>query len=248
MSTVGSWLRKWWRGGDGSSQDETAHGPLEMFAVQVLYERYGREIYARAAVDAAFSTAVSDLAAEIREDLKHDGPPMARLLTDKTALTYYLLGHSHAVLAGLLEAALRPDASTPAAVDPDFAAVRLGAMFHLAFDGGLLQLPGPGDALARRHQVAPKTIRRVLDAAGARNLPDQLDAPPTNTGEQPRLLGPHHGPAHTPSRRAGAERRPCRGRPDRAQGAPRVRRPCHSRSGHPPASVMTCENPSARRI
>ncbi|MFG6200517.1 recombinase family protein [Nonomuraea sp. JJY05] len=39
-------------------------------------------------------------------------------------------------------------------------------------------------ALARRHQVAPKTIRRILDAAGARNLPDQLDAPPTNAGEQ----------------------------------------------------------------
>ncbi|MFB4274593.1 DUF6401 family natural product biosynthesis protein [Nonomuraea sp. MTCD27] len=117
-----------------------------MFAVQVLYQQYGQDIYARAAVDAAFSTAVTDLAAEIREDLKNAGPRMAKLLTDKTALTYYLLGHSHAVLAGLLEAAVRPDASTPAAVDPDFAAVRLGAMFHLAFDGGLLQLPAQGDA------------------------------------------------------------------------------------------------------
>ncbi|GAA2277652.1 hypothetical protein GCM10010149_21370 [Nonomuraea roseoviolacea subsp. roseoviolacea] len=39
-------------------------------------------------------------------------------------------------------------------------------------------------ALARKHRVAPKTIRRVLDAAGARNLPD---APPTNTGEQHRM-------------------------------------------------------------
>ncbi|MEO3876380.1 recombinase family protein [Nonomuraea sp. B12E4] len=47
-------------------------------------------------------------------------------------------------------------------------------------------------ALARRHQVAPKTIRRILDAASARNLPDQLDAPPTDTGEQHRVpaLGP----------------------------------------------------------
>ncbi|MEU5866967.1 hypothetical protein ABZ815_37720 [Nonomuraea sp. NPDC047529] len=42
-------------------------------------------------------------------------------------------------------------------------------------------------ALARKHQVAHKTIRRVLDAAGARNMPDQLDAPPTNTGEQYRV-------------------------------------------------------------
>ncbi|MEU7748082.1 recombinase family protein [Nonomuraea sp. NPDC049158] len=39
-------------------------------------------------------------------------------------------------------------------------------------------------ALARRHQVAPKTIRRVLDAAGARDLPDQLDAPSADTGER----------------------------------------------------------------
>ncbi|MEV4458558.1 recombinase family protein [Microbispora sp. NPDC049633] len=33
-------------------------------------------------------------------------------------------------------------------------------------------------ALAREHHVAPKTIRRVLDAAHARRLPDQLDALP----------------------------------------------------------------------
>ncbi|MFD9950329.1 hypothetical protein ACFWYW_56630 [Nonomuraea sp. NPDC059023] len=41
----------------------------------------------------------------------------------------------------LLEQALRPGA---AATDPDFAAVRLGALFQLAFDGGLLRLPTPG--------------------------------------------------------------------------------------------------------
>ncbi|MGX1675250.1 hypothetical protein [Streptomyces sp. NPDC055400] len=33
-------------------------------------------------------------------------------------------------------------------------------------------------ALARQHQVDPKTIRRVLDAAGARELPEQLDVLP----------------------------------------------------------------------
>lgn len=36
------------------------------------------------------------------------------------------------------------------------------------------------------------TIRRVLDAVGARNLPDPLDAPPTDSSEQHRVpaLGP----------------------------------------------------------
>jgi hypothetical protein len=38
-------------------------------------------------------------------------------------------------------------------------------------------------ALARQHQVAPKTIRRVLDAAGARDLPGPLDMPPVSPGE-----------------------------------------------------------------
>ncbi|MFB4310284.1 helix-turn-helix domain-containing protein [Actinomadura sp. GTD37] len=37
-------------------------------------------------------------------------------------------------------------------------------------------------ALAREHHVAPKTIRRVLDAAHARQLPDQLDALPVPEG------------------------------------------------------------------
>ncbi|WP_433213436.1 recombinase family protein [Microtetraspora malaysiensis] len=39
-------------------------------------------------------------------------------------------------------------------------------------------------ALARKHQVAPKTIRRVLDAAGARNLPIPLDLAPADSGGQ----------------------------------------------------------------
>ncbi|WP_433381404.1 recombinase family protein [Streptosporangium sp. CA-115845] len=38
-------------------------------------------------------------------------------------------------------------------------------------------------ALARRHQVAPKTIRRVLDAARARELPNYLAMAPADTGE-----------------------------------------------------------------
>ncbi|MEU9315041.1 hypothetical protein [Streptomyces sp. NPDC048295] len=39
-------------------------------------------------------------------------------------------------------------------------------------------------ALARQHQVGPKTIRRVLDAAGARKLPEQLDVIPDLATEQ----------------------------------------------------------------
>ncbi|MGP3961783.1 recombinase family protein [Nonomuraea sp. 3N208] len=63
-------------------------------------------------------------------------------------------------------------------------------------------------ALARKYQVAPKTIRRVLDAAGARALPDRL--------------------AIAPPRSAGAKRCPRRRhRPGRAQGLPVVRHPHH---------------------
>jgi hypothetical protein len=60
-------------------------------------------------------------------------------------------------------------------------------------------------ALARQHQVAPKSIRRILDNARARELPDQLDtlsaagepapAPtppdPAVTLDLPRLLADH---------------------------------------------------------
>jgi DNA invertase Pin-like site-specific DNA recombinase len=38
-------------------------------------------------------------------------------------------------------------------------------------------------ALARQHRVAPKTIRRILDAAGARPLPDLLDFVPLTSDE-----------------------------------------------------------------
>ncbi|MFF0249952.1 recombinase family protein [Streptosporangium sandarakinum] len=71
----------------------------------------------------------------------------------------------------------------PAAIDQDKAA----AIVEEYRQGAAVK------ALARRHQVAPKTIRRALDAAGARNMPDQLDAPPpTDSGERHRVpaLGP----------------------------------------------------------
>ncbi|MFF7369822.1 recombinase family protein [Streptomyces tricolor] len=73
----------------------------------------------------------------------------------------------------------------PAALDPDQAAKVVEAF-------------GEGTAvkaLARQHQVDPKTIRRVLDAAGARELPEQLDVPPDPdpviTLDLPGLLADH---------------------------------------------------------
>ncbi|MGW3958049.1 hypothetical protein ACWEKM_46000 [Streptomyces sp. NPDC004752] len=45
-------------------------------------------------------------------------------------------------------------------------------------------------ALARRHQVDPKTIRRVLDAAGARELPERLDVAPADPGDDRLALTP----------------------------------------------------------
>ena len=83
-------------------------------------------------------------------DLEQSEPRLSKTFAGKagkTALNFYLLGHAHAMLDGMLEVAVRPGAPTSlAAVDPDFAAVRLGAMFHLAVDGGLLRLPSIADA------------------------------------------------------------------------------------------------------
>ncbi|MFG6200022.1 hypothetical protein [Nonomuraea sp. JJY05] len=131
-----------------------------MFAVRTLYDQFGREIYARAAADPTFSAAISAQVAELRE-LEESEPQLSKLLSGKSgkvALDFYLLGDTHAVLTGLLEAALRPDARTPASVDPDFAAVRLGAVFPLAFDGGRpLRPPLPDD---RCSTARPGTQRR----------------------------------------------------------------------------------------
>ncbi|MEV4080267.1 hypothetical protein AB0J43_08260 [Nonomuraea fuscirosea] len=146
MSTWGAWLQKWRAGGNRASGETSGDGLLDLFSVQALYDRYGRAIYARAAADAAFSAAISDMVATIQESPQQKGPRVAKLLTDKTGLTFYLLGHTHTVLASLLDASVRPDSPSPASADPDFAVIRLGALFHLAFDGGLLQLPDHGEA------------------------------------------------------------------------------------------------------
>ncbi|MGW4438101.1 helix-turn-helix domain-containing protein [Streptomyces sp. NPDC004596] len=66
----------------------------------------------------------------------------------------------------------------PSALDPDEAA-DVGAAYG---EGAAVK------ALARRHQVAPKTIRRVLGAAGARELLEQLD--PSAPGEQQATPAP----------------------------------------------------------
>ncbi|MET9340752.1 DUF6401 family natural product biosynthesis protein [Nonomuraea sp. NPDC003804] len=169
---------------------------METFAVQTLYDKYGRELYARAAADPAFSAAISELAAAIRHELEQEGPRVAKLLTRKQNLNSYLQGHSHALLACLLEAALRPDADTLAATDPDFAAVRLGALFHLAFDGGLLQLPaqtsqalpdlrGEGHGRPVRHRDAS-----VPGLPGHVPPDRRQDAHPVERGRRDRRTGP----------------------------------------------------------
>jgi len=70
----------------------------------------------------------------------------------------------------------------PIALDEDQAA----AVVEAYRDGAAVK------ALARRHQVAPKTIRRILDAAAARELPDELDTLPIEANE------PHQVPAPSP--------------------------------------------------
>ncbi|MGV9386726.1 recombinase family protein [Nonomuraea sp. NPDC003707] len=64
--------------------------------------------------------------------------------------------------------------SRPAAIDQDKAA----AIVQAYRQGAAVK------ALARQHRVAPKTIRRVLDTAGARDLPDPLDMLLADSGEQ----------------------------------------------------------------
>jgi hypothetical protein len=110
-----------------------------------LYERYGREIYARAAADPAFSEANAALVAEIRRMQREE--PRAKRLGKGQALNAFLLGYAHALLMELLDAAVRTDdgpggPSSPAD-DGTWAAIRLGAMFQMAFDGGLLKLAPP---------------------------------------------------------------------------------------------------------
>ncbi|GAA3606183.1 hypothetical protein GCM10022419_108800 [Nonomuraea rosea] len=90
---------------------------------------------------------------------------MAKLLTDKTAPTYCLLGHTHAVLACLLEAAVRPDAPTPAAIDPDFATVRR----HVP--SGLRRRPAAAARPGRRRspirpRLSPRTYDRLVRGMG----------------------------------------------------------------------------------
>lgn len=68
----------------------------------------------------------------------------------------------------------------PAALDPSTATALVAAYRQ----GAAVK------ALARQHRVAPKTIRRVLDAAGARYLPGPLDMPPTCPDELDDVLAP----------------------------------------------------------
>ncbi|MET7465062.1 recombinase family protein [Nonomuraea sp. NPDC005501] len=68
----------------------------------------------------------------------------------------------------------------PAALDPSTATAIVAAYRQ----GAAVK------ALARQHRVAPKTIRRVLDAAGARYLSGPLDMPPIGPDELDDVLAP----------------------------------------------------------
>ncbi|WP_198422545.1 recombinase family protein [Streptomyces sp. QHH-9511] len=92
--------------------------------------------------------------------------------------------------------------SRPATLDPDQAA----KVVETFGEGAAVK------ALARRHQVDPKTIRRVLDAAGARDLPGQARRPPGR------------GRRATPAARAGPGDHPRPARPARRPPARSRRR------------------------
>ncbi|MEV0352210.1 recombinase family protein [Nonomuraea sp. NPDC050680] len=68
----------------------------------------------------------------------------------------------------------------PSALDPD----QTSAIVAAYREGTAVK------ALARQHQVAPKTIRRVLDAARARELPNQIYTHPNISDPEPDLPKP----------------------------------------------------------
>ncbi|RCG17277.1 hypothetical protein DQ384_39820 [Sphaerisporangium album] len=117
-------------------------GPEFTFAVQTLYRRYGQHIYARAAADPAFSEVIAARAEASRNLLReHPLPGRPGTHLQRMALCGYLLGQTHALLQELLDAAMDEDGGSSAGtLDGDSASVRLGAMFQLAFDAGLLKL------------------------------------------------------------------------------------------------------------
>ncbi|MFI6889938.1 hypothetical protein [Streptosporangium canum] len=141
--TMAGWWRAWWNGGPRAPEDEVPPGPEQAFAVRELYRRYGQRIYARAAADPAFSAAIAAREAAIRDLLREDPlPRMPGRRAEKMGLNFYLLGQTHALLQDLLDAAIdsEDDASPALSGRGDSVSVRMGAMFQLAFDGGLLTL------------------------------------------------------------------------------------------------------------
>lgn len=141
---MAGWLHPGQGGGDDTPHDDVPAGPAETFAVQALYRRYGQRIYARAAADPAFSAAIASQEEAIREEMLRI-PRRWTKVTRKAALNGYLLGHAHALLQELLEAAVDAEASGTSATltGGDWVMVRLGALFQLAFAEGLLTLREP---------------------------------------------------------------------------------------------------------
>lgn len=133
---MAGWLHPGQGGGDDTPHDDVPAGPAETFAVQALYRRYGQRIYARAAIASQEEA--------IREEMLRI-PRRWTKVTRKAALNGYLLGHAHALLQKLLEAAVDAVASGTSATltGGDWVMVRLGALFQLAFAEGLLALREP---------------------------------------------------------------------------------------------------------
>jgi hypothetical protein len=113
--------------------------PEETFAIQTLYARHGQQIYARAAADPSFSTAIAAEVSHLRTVLQENPMPApSRQVTES-----YLLGLAHGTLMGLLDVSLTSDSNMDGIREA--VAVRLGAMFQLGFDEGLLQLTAGRD-------------------------------------------------------------------------------------------------------
>jgi hypothetical protein len=112
---------------------------MRAVAVQTLYDRYGADLYARAAADPALGAAIAEYAEAMRAMMEEAEPgerPAGPL--DWQA---YLMRHTHALLIRLLDDAVEAGLTErPGAVDGREVLAELGALFQLGFDHGLIRI------------------------------------------------------------------------------------------------------------